>query len=219
MKRLVVFGGSGQIGRGVLEAANADVGLVETRALQRRPVDPPLPRVTDVRVENFADLSAYRAALTDVDACIFALGVSQTEVDPVQYRHITIDLPLEASRRLAAASPRALFVFVSGQGADPSGRSRILFARTKGEAETQLRKERGDRLVVARPAGIIPVGSPRQPIYKLVVPVLRVLEPIAPAMVIRARDLGRALIAAAFDESVASLLENRDLRRLAGASR
>ena len=35
-------------------------------------------------------------------------------------------------------SPHATFAFLSGGGADPTGRSRIAFARYKGEAETAL---------------------------------------------------------------------------------
>lgn len=218
MTRIAVFGGSGVIGRGVLEAASADASIDQIRALQRRDVVPPLPRVSWVKVDDFADLASHRTALEGVDACVFALGISQNLVHGEEYRRITLDFPLEAARRLSEASPRATFVFVSGQGADPTGTSRILFARVKGEAENRLRDVPLGRLVIARPGGVVPATWPRRPQMgeRLLFPLVRVLEPIAPGLAIKALDLGKALLRAALDASVPPLLTNRDLRGLAG---
>ena len=217
MSRIVVFGGSGVIGRGVLEAASADASIAEVRALQRQPVAAALPRVVGSRVDDFADLSVHRGAFAGADACIFALGISSSLApSEAEYRRITIDFALEASRRLAEASPRARFVFVSGQGSDPTGRSRFLFARAKGEAENRLREERAGRLVIARPAGVLPERWPREPRWseRMMLPALRLLEPVAQGLVIRSLDLGRALLRAALDPAVPGLLTNRELRRL-----
>lgn len=219
MPRLLVLGGTGVIGREVLEAASAEPSVEEVRALQRRSVSPPLPRVVEVLTEDFVNLSGQRLAFTGVDACIFALGISQSLVVGEEYRRITIDFPLEAARQLAESSPAATFVFVSGEGADPSGRSRVLFARTKGEAEARLQRQRMGRLVIARPGAVIPSQWPREPLphERLTVPLSKLLHPLAPGLVIRASDLGRALVRAALDRSVPELLGNRELRKL-GAS-
>lgn len=219
MPRIGVFGGSGVIGRAVLEAASAAGSIEEVRALQRRAVVPPLPRVSWVRVDDFADLSVHRGALEALDACIFALGISQNLVPGDEYRRITLDYPLEAAWRLAEASPRATFVFVSGQGADPTGKSRVLFARVKGEAENRLRETPVGRLVIARPGGVVPARWPRKPQLgeRVLFPLIRVLEPFASRLAIKASDLGKALLRAGLDASVAPLLSNRDLRDLADA--
>ena len=216
MPKIVVFGGSGVIGRGVLEAASADPRVEEIRALQRKPVSPALPKVVDVNVEDFADLSAHRGSLAGVDACIFALGIAQALVTEPEYRRITIDFALEAARRLAEASPQATFVFVSGQGADSSEKSRILFARVKGQTENLLKKEALGRLVIARPGGVLPKVWPRERRWteRLLHPVVALLEPIAPGVAIKSLDLGQALVQCALDPSVTGLLENRDLRAL-----
>lgn len=221
MTRLLVLGGTGVIGREVLEAASVEPSVEEVRALQRRPVTPPLPKVVAVNALDFADLSAQRSAFAGLDACIFALGISQSLVVGDEYRRITIDFPLEAARRLAESSPPATFVFVSGEGADPSGRSRVLFARTKGEAEARLHQERLGRLVIARPGAVIPSQWPRKPLLyeRVTVPISKLLHPFAPGLIITSSDLGRALVRAALDRSVPEMLGNRDLRRLGSRDR
>ena len=50
-------------------------------------------------------------------------------------RTITVDYTIEFARVLRGSSPAAAFSFLSGSGADPTGRSRLAFARYKGEAE------------------------------------------------------------------------------------
>ena len=214
MIRLLVFGGSGSIGRGVLEAASADSRITETRALQRRADPRPLPRVTVIPVADFTNLTLQNAAFDDVDACIFALGTSQYSVDAAEYRRITVDFTLAAARQLAARSPHAAFVFVSGGGADPTGKSAILFARVKGEAEVLLRDVGVGRLVVARPGGIITPNA-RRSAERWFQPLAHLLEPFAKGLVIRASELGVALIRAGLESDVLPLLENRDLRALA----
>jgi hypothetical protein len=51
-------------------------------------------------------------------------------------RHVQIDhgYTVEFARVLHGGSPNAAFSFLSGNGADQTGRSRIAFARYKGEA-------------------------------------------------------------------------------------
>ena len=55
-----------------------------------------------------------------------------------------MDYTIEFARVLHGSSPDAAFAFLSGSGADPMARSRMSFARYKGEAENAL-LARGDR--------------------------------------------------------------------------
>ena len=56
-----------------------------------------------------------------------------------------------------ASSPGAAFSFLSGSGADPTGRSRMAFARYKGEAEKALLAAGFPQIYIFRPAYIYPV--------------------------------------------------------------
>src|SRR5260221_14635724 len=62
---------------------------------------------------------------------------------------------------LRGSSPDAAFSFLSGNGADPTGRSRMPFARYKGEAETALVAARLPRGYLFRPGCPYP-RDPRQ---------------------------------------------------------
>jgi len=59
-------------------------------------------------------------------------------VPDAELRKITVDYTVEFARVLRGSSPDAAFSFLSGSGADPTGRSRVPFARCKGEAEKAL---------------------------------------------------------------------------------
>jgi nucleoside-diphosphate-sugar epimerase len=216
MCRLAVFGGSGVIGRAALEVANADPAITAIHALQRRPIEPPLARVRYRQVGDFGDLGEHRDILTKIDAIIFALGVSQNAVSPAEYRRVTVDYALEAARCLAEANPNAAFVFVSSRGADPSGRSRFRFSRTKGEAERRLSEIALGRLVVARPAFVIPSAWPRAPSLadRTFMPIARLLGPLLPGWAMSSEEMGRALVNAAQTDTTNGVLDSENLRVL-----
>jgi uncharacterized protein YbjT (DUF2867 family) len=91
--------------------------------------------LNEVVHQDFADCSALAGALAGQDAAVFCLGAYTGAVPDAELRRITVDYAIEFARVLRASSPNATFVFLSAGGADPTGRSRIAYARYKGEAE------------------------------------------------------------------------------------
>ena len=90
---------------------------------------------------------------------------------------------MEFARVLHSSSPHAAFSFLSGSGADPTGRSRMAFARYKGEAGTTLLAAGFPPVYIFRPAYIYPVQQRKEPnfSYRLlrgVYPAFRVFSPI-----------------------------------------
>jgi len=108
---------------------------------------------------------------------------------------------------------------LSGNGADPTGRSRIPFARYKGEAEKALLAAGFPRVYLFRPAYIYPVEPRKEPnfsyrVLRMIYPAFRVLFP---NQVIRADDLARAMVDVAVrgtGEPQSLVLENRDIRAM-----
>jgi hypothetical protein len=70
----------------------------------------------------------WRPRLLGQDAAVFCLGAHTGAVSDADLRRITVDYTIEFARVLHASSPGAAFSFLSGSGADQSGRSRIPFA-------------------------------------------------------------------------------------------
>jgi hypothetical protein len=137
-KNLVIVGATGMVGGYALRYALAHpaVGLVTT--IGRRKVGISHPKLKEVRHQDFADCSALAEVLSDQHAAIFCLGAYTGAVSDTELRTITVDYTIEFARVLHGSSPDAAFAFLSGSGADPTGRSRMSFARYKGEAENAL---------------------------------------------------------------------------------
>jgi uncharacterized protein YbjT (DUF2867 family) len=113
----------------------------------------------------------------------------------------------------------AAFSFLSGNGADPTGRSRLAFARYKGQAEKALLAAGFPRVYIFRPAYIYPVEPRREPNlrYRLLRGIYPAFRVLFPNQVIRADDLGRAMVDLAISETRKSrsvVLENRDIRAM-----
>ena len=135
--RLILTGVTGFVGNEVLYQAINDSGIERVVAITRRPSGTSHAKLTEVVLRNFLDYSEIGEHLK-ADACIWCLGVSQTEVDKEEYIRITHDYTLAAARAMFAANPRMQFCFVSGRGADQDEKSRTLFGKIKGRTEKDL---------------------------------------------------------------------------------
>ena len=131
------------------------IGLVT--AIGRRMLGISHPKLKEVLHPDFADCSALADALSSQNAAVFCLGAYTGAVSDAELRKITVDYTIEFARALHTASAAAAFSFLSGSGADPTGRSRLPFARYKGEAERALLAMGFFRIYIFRPAYIYPV--------------------------------------------------------------
>jgi len=77
--------------------------------------------------------------LEGAEGCIWAQGVSATQVDKEEYKRITIDYPMAAAKEFSSLSDIFKFVYVSGEGATTSpGMMTPYFGRIKGQCEADL---------------------------------------------------------------------------------
>jgi uncharacterized protein YbjT (DUF2867 family) len=222
--RLVIVGATGMVGGYALRHALAHAAVAQVTAIARRSVGIPHPKLKEVLHQDFADCSALGEALAGQDAAVFCLGAYTGAVADAELRRITVDYTVEFARVLRVSSPAAAFSFLSGSGADPSGRSRIAFARYKGEAEKALLAAGFPRLYIFRPAYIYPVEPRREPTlsYRVLRAIYPAFRRLFPNQVIRADDLARAMVDVVLDEAGTSrhpVFENRDIRGLVDSSR
>ncbi|KAG9574253.1 hypothetical protein KCV01_g18305, partial [Aureobasidium melanogenum] len=113
------------------------------------------PKLNEIILKDFLNYSG--TPLTEYDACIWCLGVSQTQVDKESYVRITLDYTLAAAQAMYAANPSLRFCFVSGRSADPTEKSTSLFAKIKGRTERLLGELNGP-LYIFRPGYIRPTA-------------------------------------------------------------
>src|SRR6266849_4662469 len=216
-KRVVIIGASGMVGGCALRYALENPAVGGVTAIGRRKLDISHPKLKEVLHQDFADCSPLAEALSGQDAAVYCLGTYTGAVPDAELRTITVDYTMEFARVLRASSPDAAFSFLSGNGADPTGRSRIPYARYKGQAEKALLAVGFPRVYLFRPAYIYPVQPRKEPnfSYRLLRGVYPVFRVLFPNQISRADDLARAMVDAAVrrrGEYGGVVLENRDIR-------
>ncbi|MBW8876648.1 MAG: epimerase [Acidobacteria bacterium] len=213
---ILLFGSSGSAGGSVLRACLASPLVEEVRAIVRRP----LPLVHDklhVFVHgDYLDYTQVTDAFMHVDACLFCLGISATQVSgEPEYRRITHDFALAAANTLRAHSPTAAFHYISGQGT--SLNSRFMWARVKAETERELIE--GFDAVCWRPAAIDGEASESAPwVYHFIRPMFRLLKPFR-SLYVAGEDLGRAMLQATVENVHGRVIENAEIRDIAERAR
>jgi uncharacterized protein YbjT (DUF2867 family) len=219
VKRVVIVGATGMVGGYALHDLLEDPAVEHVTAIGRRKVSISHPKLSEVLHQDFADCSALAETLSGHDAAVFCLGTYTGVVPDAELRKITVDYTNEFARALHASSPDVAFSFLSGNGADPTGKSRIPYARYKGEAERALLATGFPHVYIFRPAYIYPVEPRKEPnfsyrLLRWIYPAFRVLFP---NQVIRADDLARAMVDAVLlgtAEHPDPVFENRDIRAM-----
>ena len=216
--RLVIVGATGMVGGYALRYALEYPAVKSATAIVRRKLDISHPKLNQVVHRDFADCSALAEALSGQDGAVFCLGAYTGAVSDAELRTITVDYTIEFARVLRGSSPNAAFSFLSGNGADPTGRSRIAFARYKGEAENALLAAGFPSVCLFRPAYIYPVEPRQEPnfSYRLLRAIYPAFQLLFPNQVIRANDLARAMVDVSLQgtERGDRVLENRDIRAM-----
>jgi uncharacterized protein YbjT (DUF2867 family) len=217
--RLVIVGATGMVGGYALRYALDHPAVERVTAIGRRKLDISHPKLTEVLHRDFADCSALAQALSGQDAAAFCLGAYTGAVSDEELREITVDYTIEFARVLHGSSPNAAFSFLSGSGADPAGRSRMAFARYKGQAENALLAAGFPHVYIFRPAYIYPVEPRKEPnlSYRLLRAIYPTFRVLFPNQVIRADDLARAMVDVGVRNTAEPggvMLENRDIRAM-----
>jgi uncharacterized protein YbjT (DUF2867 family) len=218
-QHLVIVGATGMVGGYALRCALENSAVGRVTSIGRRKLGISHPRLKEVFHPDFADCSALADTLAGQDAAVFCLGTYTGAVSEAELRTITVGYTVEFVRVLHSSSPGAAFSFLSGNGADPTGRSRMPFARYKGEAENALLAAGFPHVYIFRPAYIYPVEPRKEPnfSYRLLRTIYPAFRALFPNQVIRADDLARAMVDVVVSDTGqrgGSVFENRDIRAM-----
>lgn len=199
--RLLITGATGTAGAGALRAALAHPRVTQVTALVRRSPAVTHAKLTVLEHADFADYSPLGARLAGYDAALWCLGTSQSRVSREALHRITVDFVVAGATALKAACPALRFVHLSGEGADPTLRSRMAFAQEKGQAENALDALGLAALWHVRPGYIHPPAPVEKPLLqdRVMWAVAPLFRRVAPRMMIDADVLGRAMVSLALD--------------------
>ncbi|OAG00623.1 uncharacterized protein CC84DRAFT_1102263 [Paraphaeosphaeria sporulosa] len=210
--------------------------------LSRRPVKMAEGHEAKAKVIIHKDFKTYDQALLDelkdAQGCVWALGVSQNDVDKAQYFEITHEYPLAAANAFSKLHPESpfTFVFVSAEGATHNpGMFSAVYERVKGQVEKAMfefyKATPNFKLYTVRPAGVdwrshpeIQPFMPSQPFWKRAL--IPVIDTVYKPMITPTRPMGRIMTELAMSKGKplegediqmeGTLVSNVAFRRLAG---
>ena len=216
--RVIIFGATGMIGQGVLRECLLAPDVEKVLTVGRTATGKQDPKLHELVHANLRDFSAIEQQLSGFDTCFFCLGVTSAGMNEANYRAVTYDIPIAAATTLAKLNPGMTFVLISGAGAD--NKSRVMWARVKGETENAVLAMPFLRVYVFRPAGIQPLHGivSRTPAYRvlytLTKPLLPLLLAVFPKYVTTTERLGRAMLKVSREGYAKPILESADFADL-----
>jgi len=196
-------------------------GVSSVTVIGRRPVGARHEKLHEVLHADFSDCGPIADALVGCDVALYCIGAYTGAVPDAEFRRITVDYTAEFAARLHERSPEATFCFLSGQGADRTGKSHVAFARYKGMAENALLRTGFPRVHIFRPGYVYPVTPRREPnlgyrVFRFLYPILR---SVSPDIGITSEALARAMLVVGLDATLAGddpVLEHHDIKQLVG---
>lgn len=218
MKNVLITGASGMIGGLVLRACLERPDVARVTAVVRQPLGVQHPKLTEVLLADVGDPAPIAAALQGQDVCFYCIGVYTGAVPRDVFRRITVDDTLAFAKALRQGSPGATFCLLSGDGADRTEKSRLMFARDKGAQENGLVRLAFPHLHVFRPGYIYPVERRREPnlSYRIFRALYKpLISKFGAGASVTSVQLAQAMVRVGLEGGAQEIYENRDIRALA----
>jgi uncharacterized protein YbjT (DUF2867 family) len=222
--KAIITGATGMVGEGVLYECLQNENVNEVLVIGRKPCGYSHPKLKEIILADFFDLSSIADKLKGYDACFFCLGVSALGMKEAEYTRLTYILTMGFASVLVELNPEMTFCYISGTGTDSTEKGRIMWARVKGKTENDLIKLPFKKVYNFRPAGIL-TTLPVKPamtyykMYKYASWIFHILKLVAPKYVTSLKDLALAMINASVSGYNKSVLEVQDIKSLAKQKR
>ncbi|THV03895.1 hypothetical protein K435DRAFT_650390 [Dendrothele bispora CBS 962.96] len=234
--KIILTGATGAAGSQILRDLASDVGVESVKVLSRRPLPswltdalPKTDKISNVVVEDFLNYPTdVRQTFAEHDACIWALGTSSNGMSEEAYTKVTYDYVVSMVSALEGVKSRPKdkpfrFIFFSGEGADPTEKSMMMFGRIKGRTErflSELPPESGIKAHNLRPGFFYPKWKPAAqntwtPSRRFISSVIGPVVSGSWRLAIPVTDLSKfAIEAAKGGHGDSSLYTNYDMRKL-----
>lgn len=222
MKKLkvVITGATGMVGEGVLHMALNHPRVESVLVLGRRSCGVTHAKLKEVLHADFLNLEPVAKQLSGYNAAFLCAGVSSMGMKMDDYRRVTYDLTMHVAKTLQRQNPNIMVTYVSGEGTDSSGKSRMQWARIKGQLENDLLAQ-FKKAYMFRPGMIQPINGLHNTykIYKILGFILPVIKRLFPANICTLEDLGLSMLHVALNDISETVLDNRAIGRTAEQER
>lgn len=220
MKKVIITGATGMVGKGVLLECLDHNAIDEVLVIGRNSPGIEHPKLKQLIHKDFTSFSPVQGQLSGYDACFFCLGISAAGLKEEQYRLITYDYTMSLARTLFEINPQMTFNYVSGVGTDSSEKGRMMWARVKGKTENDLLNMGFKQAYMFRPGIIIPLRGIRsrtrsyQFMYDYFTWLVKLVKALSPGSVVDTTIIGLAMINSMLKGYPSKILRPEDIIRL-----
>src|SRR5262245_47673752 len=195
--KAILTGATGMVGEGVLHECLQHEDVQEVLVVGRRSCGVNHPKLKEVLVPDFFDLSSIQNQLVGYNACFFCLGVSSIGMKEPEFHKLTYDLTMNFATTLVNRNPQMTFCYISVAGTNEKGR--MMWARVKGRTESDLARLGFAHVYNFRPGIIKPTKGLKNTLsfYNYLGWLIPVIKLIAPGRVCSLREIDLAMINAA----------------------
>lgn len=219
--KVIIFGASGMIGKGVLLECLDHTKVEKVLCIGRSSIGLSHSKLSEIQHQDFTDFSSIRDQLLGYDACFFCLGVSSVGMNESDYTYITHDFTLAAARLLHEVNPQMTFNYVSGQSTDSTEKGRSMWARVKGKTENDILKLGFKQAFMFRPGLILPLRGIQsrtaayQMFYHYLKGLLRLICYLFPNSTTDTTKIGLAMVNSHLHGYSKHILDPKDINALA----
>ena len=215
--RAIVTGATGMVGEGILHECLLHPDVESVLVINRKPCGVSHPKLKEIIIADFFDLSAIESQLTGYNACFFGLGVSSIGMKEPEYTRVSYTLTMNVAQTLSRLNPDMTFCYVSGSGTDSTEKGRMMWARVKGKTENDLRKLPFKAAYAFRPAFMLPTKGLKNTLsmYKYISWMYPLVHPLFPNSFGTLKDLGLAMINCVIFGADRKVLDSKDIAELA----
>lgn len=222
MKKVIITGASGMVGKAVLLECLADSRIEKILLINRKPLNINEDKVTEIVLNNFSHLNQIEQQLNGYDGCFYCMGVSVAGLSEEKYTEITYDITKIFADLLWQKNPKMVFNYISGAGTDSSEQGRVMWARVKGKTENMVLKKGFKDAYIFRAGAILPEKGIKSNtalynwsyiITKPLFPLFRKMKNITTTTL-----FGKAMVNTLFFPQENKILHNPDINKLAKIS-
>lgn len=215
--KVIITGATGMVGEGVLLECLDNPNIEQVLIVNRKQYYAAHPKLKELLVPDFMDLTKVTEQLSGYDACFYCAGISSVGIKEAAYTYITHDITMHFAQTLVKLNPRMVFTFVSGAHTDSTEKGSLMWARVKGKTENELTTLPFKGVYNFRPGFMKPVDGQQnvKSFFKPILALYPLLNLVVPNGVSTLRQVALAMINTVLKGYPKNVLEIKDINQLA----
>ncbi|WP_261511188.1 NAD-dependent epimerase/dehydratase family protein [Chryseobacterium paludis] len=212
--KIIITGATGMVGEGVLMECLENPSVSEVLSVSRKPSGKKHAKLKEYIISDFLSINSNDENLKGYDACFFCAGISSIGMNEEDYTKITYETTLHFAQAVLDQNPDMVFNYVSGSHTDSTESGKTMWARVKGRTENSLKKLGFKGSYNFRPGFMKPVDG-QVNVKWFFKPFIWLFPILLPSKSLTLHEVGKAMINVVKKGYPTSVLEIRDIKKLA----